>query len=397
MVGHTRDIAIGFAETLIVVWCTGLWGCSGLPRRMTQTELGGIPVEVCASASRFMPIHSETVPAHGVVSEGCFKYALDPQAMVRANLLIPFDQDDDVMVINTGVFMHLPAPRQFPFVVRSVDREEQWRAHDAAFLNYWGIRRQSSAVHMTTQHHANNLTVDVDMLYASSWNTAERRLIQQWVDLSIKSALMLGVNPHPKVKLTLIRKVTHGGYSNILMGAAGHGTVPGIVVLMAEELDGRLLKDWVLVHEWVHTMTPRMPSDEAMYAEGLATYLQERLRQKSGMITNEEAESNLRWGFHSIQTEGEGTFIEESKTMHQTRRYQRVYWAGAYFFFELERRLALQGFDFNELVGRWGTITHTQTRPYRLRELASAWPEDANRICNAWMDAFEQMERAPLR
>ena len=64
--------------------------------------------------------------------------------------------------------------------------------------------------------------------------------------------------------------------------------------------------------------------------EGLATYYQEVLRAREGVIGEEAAWSALLSGFARGRAEGTGrTLDEECRDLGETRAYGRVYWAGA--------------------------------------------------------------------
>jgi hypothetical protein len=91
------------------------------------------------------------------------------------------------------------------------------------------------------------------------------------------------------------------------------------------------LDDWTLVHELSHLLHPRMASDDAWLYEGIASYYQNVLRARAGVLEPTTAWDNLHAGFQrGILGTPEGqTLIEVSQAMHRNRRFMRVYWSGA--------------------------------------------------------------------
>lgn len=114
-------------------------------------------------------------------------------------------------------------------------------------------------------------------------------------------------------------------------GLVGRGTMPTIAILVGERAtEERLTRAWVPVHEFSHLAVPFIARRDAWLSEGLATYYQEVLRARGGLLSPEEAWTNLVDGFRRGQHDGTGrTLAEESRDMRATAAYRRVYWAGA--------------------------------------------------------------------
>jgi hypothetical protein len=117
----------------------------------------------------------------------------------------------------------------------------------------------------------------------------------------------------------------------------------GSVLLFVAKNAGQaaLRKDWVLPHELSHLWFPFVDREYAWLSEGLATYLQELLRARAGIISEQEALSELAQGMRSARHEGTGrNMADESRAMHHTYAFRSVYWSGAAFF--LQADVALQ-------------------------------------------------------
>ena len=122
--------------------------------------------------------------------------------------------------------------------------------------------------------------------------------------------------------------VRRGGGASVLL-------LPSIRAELAE-LEG----DWVAIHEFSHLWLPRLYRRDRWLTEGVATYLQEVLRARCGLQSEERAWERLVDGFSRGRRSGTGrTLVEETKAMNRTGAYYRVYWAGTAFALELDVRL----------------------------------------------------------
>ena len=98
--------------------------------------------------------------------------------------------------------------------------------------------------------------------------------------------------------------------------------------------------DWMAVHELSHLMHPYLGDRGSWLAEGLATYYQNILRARAGLLTPAQAWDRLYEGFkRGAAAGGEGTLDQAAANMQRTHAYQRVYWAGAAYWLSVDRDL----------------------------------------------------------
>ncbi|MEO5558737.1 MAG: hypothetical protein ABIR10_03555 [Dokdonella sp.] len=88
--------------------------------------------------------------------------------------------------------------------------------------------------------------------------------------------------------------------------------------------------DWVAVHELSHLFHPYLGDRGAWLAEGLATYYQNVLRARAGLLTADQAWEQLDHGFTRgrRETHGDSTLEAASAQMGEHHDYQRIYWSG---------------------------------------------------------------------
>ncbi len=115
--------------------------------------------------------------------------------------------------------------------------------------------------------------------------------------------------------------VTRAGSGSVLL-FAGRGTSLA-----------SLQRDWVMPHELSHLFLPFLPKLHAWFNEGAATYYQEVLRARAGVLSEHEALNNLAQAMRKAAHEGSGRSLrEESAQMYASHSFRAVYWGGAAFF-----------------------------------------------------------------
>jgi hypothetical protein len=137
----------------------------------------------------------------------------------------------------------------------------------------------------------------------------------------------------------------------IVPGARGAGPIPTAYVLRGggpaahffinqrRPID-EFLANWSAVHELSHLLLPYIHSEDAWLSEGLASYYQNVLRARSGMITAQQAWQNMHTAFERARREASGiTLAEATERMYRTGDFMRVYWAGAAIMLLADERL----------------------------------------------------------
>ena len=88
--------------------------------------------------------------------------------------------------------------------------------------------------------------------------------------------------------------------------------------------------DWTATHELSHMLLPFVGRRDAWLSEGFASYYQNVLRARAGMISPDQAWEKLYAGFERGRRGTRGdTLAEVSRDMHRRGAFMRVYWSGA--------------------------------------------------------------------
>jgi len=109
----------------------------------------------------------------------------------------------------------------------------------------------------------------------------------------------------------------------------------------AEELQ----RAWTSYHELAHLLIPYQGSGDSWFSEGLASYYQNILQARVGLLSEREMWQRLYQGFQRglAETGFDGQPLHSvSDRLREDGGFMRVYWSGAWYFLAADARLRLQ-------------------------------------------------------
>lgn len=130
------------------------------------------------------------------------------------------------------------------------------------------------------------------------------------------------------------------------------GSVSVLLYVREDASLDALRADWTAVHELAHLFHPYLGPDGRWLAEGLASYYQNVLRARVGLLGAEEAWRRLDAGFRRGRAVGGGARMDavgwnRAQTM-------RIYWAGAAFWLQADLALRRErSLGLDELLARY--------------------------------------------
>lgn len=159
--------------------------------------------------------------------------------------------------------------------------------------------------------------------------------VDRWIDRSAAAAAgLFGEFPVPRGQVLLVPGGGDFGYA--LQGGGASATL----LMGRRPSDAQLAEDWKAVHELLHFSLPPMLTTEAWFYEGVVTYWTAVARARAGLVSEAYGWWELLDGFERGEASGTGrTLREESRAMHETHAYWRVYWAGAALAWMIDVRL----------------------------------------------------------
>ena len=99
------------------------------------------------------------------------------------------------------------------------------------------------------------------------------------------------------------------------------------------------VRDWTAYHEFSHLFIPYPSADALWFSEGLASFYQNVLQYRAGLLDEREAWQKLRNGFQRGREDDahDGTTLADvSTSMIERRAFMRTYWSGALYFLEAD-------------------------------------------------------------
>jgi hypothetical protein len=181
-------------------------------------------------------------------------------------------------------------------------------------------------------------TLRVSILHGP--DAEQEQTLHVWLDRVTRAVLSAyGRLPLADVQVLVIPLHSHRGAVMFGQSIRGQGNALEILVdasRPAAEFDD----DWIAVHELSHLMHPYLGDRGSWVAEGLATYYQNVLRARGGMLTAAQGWDRLREGFSRNDGKRyDETLADAAGTMHRTHDFQRIYWSGAAFWLTVDRDL----------------------------------------------------------
>ena len=225
----------------------------------------------------------------------------------------------------------------------------------SAYLPQFAIAAQKSvdatalAASATWAIRVGDTRLDVEVRGVS--DPERLRLLRRWLDEAANAArLPSGRFPLAHARV-IVREIDSRSRSPVPWGQTRRDDEVAVLLFVRRGAGIDVLSaDWTAVHEFAHLAHPYLGDEGRWLAEGLASYQQNVLRARAGLLDADEAWRRLDAGFRRGEAVGEGPPIEalgRSGTM-------RTYWAGAMYW--LEADLALRrshGLSLQQVLERY--------------------------------------------
>ncbi len=124
--------------------------------------------------------------------------------------------------------------------------------------------------------------------------------------------------------------------------------------------EAEFVHDWTAYHELSHLFIPYPGKQDLWFSEGLASYYQNLLQLRAGLLTPAETRRKLENGFQRGRDDsghGDLNLGELSLAMRERHAYMRVYWSGALYFLEADialRRRSNGSLTLDDILRQFG-------------------------------------------
>ena len=308
---------------------------SGLPGGASAIEAAWAET---SGAPRPLSIERNAVVAEGLAAGGCVGYRVDLQ---RASNVGGLDavRRDGVLVMNTSLW--LLRPRRFDGVrslrvkltlPEGVHANVPWPTKgdelspDLTALAYYG----HAVLGRFDTERFEQAGASFDVVIAEGLSPATRAAIVPGLrSAASASAHVTGRAPATHVLVIVVPEKS--GEDAVRFGTVARGGGASLLLFVTRDAALEPLRaDWVAVHELSHLLHPFVARDDAWLSEGLATYYQELLRVRAGLLPEAEAWRRIADGARRGAS-AQHSLAREAADMFMTFEFARVYWGGAAF------------------------------------------------------------------
>ncbi|MEM8501151.1 MAG: serine hydrolase, partial [Pseudomonadota bacterium] len=175
------------------------------------------------------------------------------------------------------------------------------------------------------------------------FNSDDRQRLQNWVSVALDALMSVyGALPQDHI---MIRVEPYAGSSGspVPWGQVirSHSIeTPDTVRLLVDTSYSRkaLLADWTVFHELSHLFIP-YKSGSRWISEGLASYYQNVIQARAGLLTEQQMWEKLLAGFERARVQNKISRRTLDDVSRNTRQYMRIHWHGALFWLDMDYRL----------------------------------------------------------
>ena len=194
-----------------------------------------------------------------------------------------------------------------------------------------------------SEHHFRFHNSDIHLIWYSEFTSQEKKHLTKWVKSGLNVVRHLnGKLPRNKLRFQLQQRESNRNspvpYAQVL-----RDDMPGVHFWVdAKRTYYDLIRDWTFTHELVHLYIDYPGDKDIWLSEGLATYYQNILLVRGGLLTERDFWRRYVEGLNrgKYDSNFDGYPLEAvSEHMRGIGMYMRVYWSGALFF--LEANIAL--------------------------------------------------------
>jgi hypothetical protein len=217
-----------------------------------------------------------------------------------------------------------------------------------------------------------------------------RAAVLAWLRRSAEAAAaLLGRLPCERAMVLLIGDQARDHSFGFTVRGGGPSAA---MLLPAAPSDSELAADWTAVHELLHFALPPLETEGAWLYEGMITYLTAVARAQAGIISEDRAWWELFDGFERGRKVGGGvTLREESRHMHDSRTYWRVYWSGAAIALQMDIALRQRGKTLPAITAALAASLSDDRRDWTAAKVITALDhhcagDEPSRIASAHVD-----------
>ena len=208
-----------------------------------------------------------------------------------------------------------------------------------ALLSLAGVSAREAAGEASTNLRtvrAGETTLKIEVIGID--DPAHIAMLQRWAEEAARATVLPSGRFPLRSARVEVREMQSRGDSPVPWGQTSRdGDVSVLLYVRRGANYEQLRADWTAVHEFSHLAHPYLGERGRWLAEGLASYHQNVLRARAGLLAAEDAWQKLDAGFRRGEAVGGGPTLDAMG--RQRGGTMRVYWAGAAYWLEMDLAL----------------------------------------------------------
>jgi hypothetical protein len=234
--------------------------------------------------------------------------------------------------------------------------------------------------------------------WRGDFSAGQQAKLKAWLnDVADTVILLHGSLPRPRIRIVLQPYPAGGAvpFARVIRNAP-----EGVHFYINPDRPGEeFVRDWTAYHEMSHLFLPYPGQRSIWFSEGMASYYQNVLQYRAGLLTEQQAWQKLYNGFERGRQDAGGdglTLGELSAEMRKKHAFMRTYWSGALYFLEADialRRHSDGSLTLDDVLRAYGNCClEAQTR-----STGPALAREFDRIAEAeiFVPLYESYDASP--
>ena len=222
---------------------------------------------------------------------------------------------------------------------------------------------------------------EMSIVWKSGFSELEQVKIRTWLSHAASTtSLLSGEFPLKKTRVYVNRDVSSSG--PVPWAHTIRETQPeGVEFHVNPKLSlAEFVADWTAVHEFSHLFIPYPGRRDIWISEGFASYYQNILMARAGVLSGRQAWQKLADGFGrgAKDKNNDLNLRNLSPAMRKRGAYMRVYWSGALYFLEADIQLRKQGQSLDSVVAEFVKCCRNNRKYWNGLKLAQSFDELAH-------------------
>ncbi len=180
---------------------------------------------------------------------------------------------------------------------------------------------------------------------------ARVELLHRWAAEAARATLTVsGRFPLKSARARIFQRASRSSEAVPWGQTSRRGEVAVLLYVRPDATLDELRADWTAVHEFSHLYHPYLGADGRWLAEGLASYYQNVLRARAGLLRPDEAWQRLEGGFARGRRATDDTPLADIG--RDRGATMRIYWAGAAYWLDADLALRKRGSSLDAVLDR---------------------------------------------